>query len=39
MELGEKQAAGIADLVLAVHEGRVQPDAVDSALRRLAGSR
>src|SRR5262249_34835036 len=39
MELGEKHAAGIADLVLAVHEGRVQPDAVNDAMRRLAGSR
>jgi hypothetical protein len=39
MELGEKHAAGIADLVLEVHEGRAQPDAVEDALRRLAESR
>lgn len=38
-ELSEKHAAGIADLVLAVHEGRVQPEDVDGALRRLAQSR
>jgi hypothetical protein len=38
-ELGEKHAGGIADLVLEVHEGRVRPDAVEDALRRLARSR
>lgn len=38
-ELGEKHAADIADLVLGVHEGQVQPDTVEEALRRLAGSR
>ena len=37
--LGEKDAAGIADLVLEVHDGRVQPDAVEDALRRLMGTR
>ncbi len=37
--LGEKDAAGIADLVLGVHDGRVQPDAVEDALRRLMGTR
>jgi hypothetical protein len=37
--LGEKEAAGIADLVLEVHDGRVQPDDVEEALRRLAGTR
>jgi hypothetical protein len=38
-ELGEKQADAIADLVLGVHEGRVEPDGVEAALRRLAESR
>jgi hypothetical protein len=38
-ELGEKHAGAIADLVLGVHEGRVEPDGVEDALRRLAGSR
>jgi hypothetical protein len=37
--LGEPDAAGIADLVLEVHDGRVQPDAVEDVLRRLAGTR
>jgi hypothetical protein len=37
--LGEKDATGIADLVLEVHDGRVQPDTVEEALRRLAGTR
>jgi len=37
--LGETDAAGIADLVLEVHDGRVEPDAVEDALRRLAGTR
>jgi hypothetical protein len=37
--LGEPDAAGIADLVLEVHDGRVQPDAVGDVLRRLAGTR
>jgi hypothetical protein len=38
-ELGEQHAAGIADLVLALHEGGLEPDAVDDALRSLAGTR
>jgi hypothetical protein len=38
-ELGEKHATGIGDLVLEVYEDRVQPDAVEDGLRRLAGSR
>jgi hypothetical protein len=37
-ELGEAQARRIAALVLDVHGGRVQPDAVEEELRRLAGS-
>lgn len=37
--LGEKDATGIADLVLQLHDGRVQPDAMEEALRRLAGTR
>jgi hypothetical protein len=38
-ELGEKHAGAIADLVLRVHEGRVDPDVVDDVLRRLAETR
>jgi hypothetical protein len=38
-ELREEHAAGIADLVLELHEGRVQPDALEDALRSLAGTR
>jgi hypothetical protein len=37
--LGETDAAGIADLVLEVHDGRVRPDEVEDVLRRLAGTR
>ena len=37
--LGETDAAGIADLVLEVHDGRLQPDEVEDVLRRLAGTR
>jgi hypothetical protein len=38
-ELGEEHASGIADLVLDLHEGRVQPDALEDALRSVAGTR
>lgn len=38
-ELGEEHATGIADLVLELHEGRAQPDALEDALRSLAGTR
>jgi hypothetical protein len=37
--LSETDAAGIADLVLEVHDGRVQPNEVEDVLRRLAGTR
>jgi len=37
--LGETDGTGIADLVLGVHDGRVQPDEVEDILRRLAGTR
>ena len=38
-ELSEQHATSIADLVLAVHDGRAQPDALEDELRRLAGTR
>jgi hypothetical protein len=38
-ELGEGQAAGIADFVLAVHDGRAEPDAVEDVVRSLVDTR
>lgn len=37
--LGERQASRLAELLLEVHEGRVEPDDVSEALRRLARER
>jgi hypothetical protein len=37
--LSEQHAAGIANLVLELHDGRVQPDALEDALRGLAETR
>jgi hypothetical protein len=37
--LGEREADAIADLVLGVHDGRVDQDAVEDGLRRLAARR
>ena len=37
--LNEQHANGIADLVLELHDGRAQPDALEDALRGLAGTR
>jgi hypothetical protein len=36
-ELGPRHAAGLAELLTKIHEGRAQPDALDDALRKLAG--
>jgi mono/diheme cytochrome c family protein len=38
-ELGDRQAAGIAGFVLAVHDGRAEPDAVEDVLRSLVDTR
>lgn len=38
-ELGEDEAVDLAELVLGTHHGRVQPDDVEQALRRLASKR
>jgi hypothetical protein len=37
--LGDRQAAGIAGFVLAVHDGRAEPDAVEDVLRSLVDTR
>jgi hypothetical protein len=37
--LSEQHAAAIANLVLELRDGRVQPDALEDALRGLAGTR
>ena len=37
--LGEKEAGRLAALVMEVHEGRAQPEAVEEELRRMAASR
>jgi hypothetical protein len=37
--LGEDEAAALATLVLEIHEGREQPDAVEDVLRRMATNR
>jgi hypothetical protein len=38
-DLGEKESSELAGLVLAVGEGRLEPDVVEQELRRLAASR
>jgi hypothetical protein len=38
-ELGEKEAGGLAKLLVEIHEGRAEPDDVEQELRRLATDR
>jgi hypothetical protein len=37
--LGDEEAEGLAELALGIHEGRVQPDDIEHALRELATNR